>query len=101
MLKFNSNPELNIVCTYPSTESSDEEDKDQFYLDLENNLLSHNILIVAGDFNARVGHNSHLFSPRTIGRHTFHDVSNDNGERLAAACKAHSLRIAQLKFSHR
>ena len=103
LAKFNSNPELNIVCTYAPTESSDEEDKDQFYLDLENcvhSLPSHNILIVAGDFNARVGRSSHLLSPKTIGRHTFHDVSNDNGERLAAACEALSLRIAQLKFPH-
>jgi len=98
--EFNCNPELTIVIAYVPTENATEDTKDKFYQDLHDYVQSipvHNLLIVAGDFNARVGMDSHRLNPAVIGRYAYHTTSNDNGERLDA-CEALSLRPLQHQF---
>ena len=58
----------------------------------------HNIHLVVGDFNARVGSDSHLTHPDVIARHCFYDTINYNGERLVSMCEEHKLRPVQMKF---
>ena len=100
---FRGNPEVSVVSAYGPTEEAKQSEKDEFYADLEkciSSIPAHNLLIILGDFNARVGQDSHLTSPIVVGRHTFHDTTNDNGERLVALCEATSLRLAQQRFPH-
>jgi hypothetical protein len=71
------------------------------YDDLEcciNNIPKHNLLIVAGDFNARIGYDSHNNNPKVIGRYTFHTETNTNGSKLVLLCESANLRIIQTKF---
>ena len=41
---------------------------------------------------------SHVAHPMIVGRHCFHDSTNDNGERLVNLCQEHNLRPAQQRF---
>ena len=66
----------------PHNESS-EDDKDAYYELLEktyDDLPAHDIKIVLGDFNAKVG-KEEVFRP-TIGRYSLHEITNENGQRM-------------------
>ena len=63
-------------------------------------MKHHNIHLVVGDFNARVGLDSHSIHPEVIGRHCFYDTTNNNGERLVDLCEEFQLRPAQMRFPH-
>ena len=59
---FQRNPVISITATYAPTKTSSEQEKEQFYNDLNNNIASkpqHNFVVIAGDFNARIGSTSH------------------------------------------
>ena len=70
-----SNPRIRVKATYAPTETSPEEDKDKFYAYLNtaiSNGKQHDMLIVMGDFNARVGQDSRITSPRVVDSHAYH-----------------------------
>ena len=101
LARFHSNPELSILSAYAPMDGAYKEEKDKGYLDRQDciyNLLAHNLLIVAGKFNARVGLDSHRRSPRVLGSNAFHDITNDNGDRLVNIYESLSLRTLQLRF---
>jgi exonuclease III len=98
---FHGNPKLTVTSVYAPTESATIEDKNEFYNSLENHLeqvKAHNIHLVLGDFNARVGVDSHLTHPDVIGCHCFYDTTNNNGERLVSMCEEHKLHPSQMIF---
>ena len=89
-LQFHGNPQLTVTSVYAPTECSLLDDKDDFYNDLNNHLEQmkpHNIHLVVGDFNARVGLDSHSIHPEVNGRHCCYDTTNNNGERLVDCVK--------------
>ncbi|GJQ87077.1 hypothetical protein Trydic_g6836 [Trypoxylus dichotomus] len=55
--------------------------------------------ILCGDFNAKVGKEPNLRP--TIGQHSLHDVSNDNGQRLIEMAAAINMLIKSTTFQHR
>ncbi|XP_014289245.1 craniofacial development protein 2-like [Halyomorpha halys] len=72
-----------IFCVHAPTEVADDEEKDRFYDSLERTLdayPSYNVKIIAGDFNAKIG-KEEIYRP-TIGRHSLHEETNENGQRL-------------------
>jgi len=78
-ITIKSNPELTIICAYAPTNSSNENDKNLFYDDLTNyfiNIPHHNMIFVAGDFNARLGLDRHQISPNIIGKNIYYKKSN-------------------------
>ena len=84
------NPALSIVIGNAPTEGSDIDDKTNFYNQLQDakeNIPTHNTIVLVGDFNARIGQDSHTANPRVIGKFTYHDQRNENGELLNAAAK--------------
>ena len=102
---FHGNPQLTVTSVYAPTptECSLPDDKDDFYNDLNNHLEQmkpHNIHLIVGDFNARVGLDSHSIHPEVIGRHCFYDTTNNNGERLVDLCEEFQLCPAQMRFPH-
>ena len=100
---FHGNPQLTVTSVYAPTECPLPDDKDDFYNDLNNHLEQmkpHNIHLVVGDFNARVGLDSHSIHPEVIGRHCFYGTTNNNGERLVDLCEEFQLRPAQMRFPH-
>lgn len=60
-------------------------------------MSAHNFLIVAGDFNARIGADYNLTSPNTVGKHTYHDITNNNGFKLTTLCEMLQLIPIQSK----
>ena len=88
---------------YAPTECSPSTAKDDFYASLAEHLEQlkrHDINLVVGDFNARIGTDSHHTHPEVVERYCYHDQTNDNGERLVNLCVEHNLRPAQSRFPH-
>jgi len=74
---------LSIVVAYAPIDNAEEETKDTFYSSLQavlDYIPRHDVTMLLGDFNARVGQNSHNRS-RVMGTHALGDIT-DNGERL-------------------
>ena len=94
---------LFVVSAYAPTDSSSENEKDEFYQDLSRLLRSArrtDIVILAGDMNAQVGR----LSPEEAqlgGRFGVDAVRTDNGERLLQLCADHRLFLASTNFQHK
>ena len=98
---FAGNPMVTIIAAYAPTETATVDDKEDFYSDLLKAIESeppHNVIIVLGDFNARIGDDSHKINPQIIGRNNYHDKTNDNGKRLVSICQQTNLRQVQSRF---
>ena len=94
---FYGNPKLTVTSIYAPTEGAPPVDKEDFYSNLETHLEQvkpHNIHLVVGDFNARIGLDSHSSHPNVVGRHCFYDTTNNNGERLVTLCEEFKFRPA-------
>jgi endonuclease/exonuclease/phosphatase family metal-dependent hydrolase len=81
VLRIKGRFKKNIICT--PTEDKSEMEKGQFYEQLERTYTqcpSYDIMIIIGDFNARVGNES--WARTAAGGHSLHDESNGNGMRL-------------------
>ena len=96
---------LNItaLACYAPTEVSDEEAKDNWYSLLETVMMKiprHDLLVLLGDFNAKVGRETQAFSP-AIGENSLHVLSNNNGVRLATFALQYGLVIGGTIFPHK
>ena len=84
------------------TEDTDEQIKDEFYGRLQDVLDSvneHDMLIVTGDMNAKVG-NDNWAHESVMGKHGL-GQRNDNGERLCDMCDMNELVITGTLFPHK
>ena len=82
---FQCNPVINIITTYAPTETSSEQEKEQFCNDVNDSVASipqHNFVVIAGDFNACIRSTSHETSPSVIRSYAYHDQTNTNGQYL-------------------
>ena len=67
---FHGNPRLSITVVYAPTECGPSTAKDDFYASLAEHLEQlkrHDINLVVGDFNARIGTDSHHTHPEVVG----------------------------------
>lgn len=93
---------LSIITCYAPTEDALDEEKERFYEQLQSalgNIPSHDMLIVAGDMNAKVGANNQQ-KERTMGKQGLGEMNN-NGERLYQLCSENDLVIGGTTFQHR
>jgi sorting nexin-29 len=100
---FGGNPATTVIVAYAPTDDKTKETKDHFYADLlkcAQDTPPHNMLIIAGDLNARIGSDSCESNSRVVGKHALHEHTNDNGSRLVEFCEATDTRPCQFKFPH-
>ena len=84
---------ISIIVAYAPTNEKDDAVKESFYDQLSgvmDRLPRQDVILLGGDFNARVG-----------GGHSLHPVSNDNGQRLEDLCGTHQLSIGGTMFPHK
>ena len=102
-VRFNSKfAKLTIVACYAPTEEAEEEEKDELYEQIEEEIRTtprHDVLMVIGDLNARVGEDN-TGKERAMGTQGFGCVYN-NGERLSDLCVESRLVIGGTLFMHR
>ena len=80
---------------------AEEQVKDDFYARLQDVLSSckaHDMLVVTGDMNAKVGNNNQNYE-RVMGKHGL-GQRNNNGERLCEICDTNELMITGTLFPH-
>ena len=58
-------------------------------------------MIVLGDFNAGIGKISHDSSPQIIGKYSYHQNTNDDGELLVSLCENIKLISAFYRQPHK
>ncbi|CAH1233287.1 Hypp666 [Branchiostoma lanceolatum] len=90
---------ITLISVYAPILTSAEEDREQFYADLDSLLLTipaSDKLLILGDFNARVG-NNHEQWKGVIGKHGL-GKANSNGLLLLSKCAEHNLVITNTMF---
>ena len=74
---FNGNPAVTIISCYSPTNVSNMHDREEFYTelaDLTKSIPKHNVLVVGGDMNGRIGASDTNF--------VYNKTTNDNGQLL-------------------
>ena len=87
--RFNSRyTKLTIISYYAPIEDTKQEDKEAFYDQLQeamHRVSAHDMLLVIGDLNARVG-NDKTGRQSNMGTHGC-GIMNDTGQRLCELCE--------------
>ena len=94
---------MTIIQVYAPTTDYDDETNEQFYEDLENVIRStpkKDILVIQGDWNAKIGPDAYDQWPGTVGRFGV-DETNDRGLRLLEFANSHNLTVANTLFPHK
>ena len=90
---FVGNPKSTVISCYSPTNSSSDDDINDFYNGLRSvmeNVPAHNFLTIPGDFNAKLGPDDAKF--------TYHTETNCNGELLVDFMEEFNLFPANTKF---
>jgi endonuclease/exonuclease/phosphatase family metal-dependent hydrolase len=90
---------ITIISAYAPTEDKDEALKEQFCEDLcklQDRVPRNDLLIISGDFNAKVGRESTYKG--VLGKYSIHPISNLNGEYLCNHAMSNNLTIANTQF---
>jgi hypothetical protein len=96
---------MTIICVYAPTEDENKrntEDVERFYNNLPDGCDKtprNDALILLWHFNAKTGKEHSI--KRVADRHTVHDITNENGEKLVQLAIAHNLEISSTNFHHR
>ena len=93
---FSRNPKTSIIVTYAPTNVSDKQEVKKYYHQLAaatKPVPAHNVLIVAGDFNARIGLDNAKFA--------YHTSTNRNGEFLHEYAQENDLVIPNTAFKNK
>lgn len=93
---------MTILQCYAPTNEADDDKKDTFYEQLQdqiNKTQKHDLLVVMGDFNAKVG-SDNVRVERAIGKQGINTM-NENGERLAELCMPSNLVIGGTIVAHK
>ena len=84
------NPLVTIIVAYAPSETAALNDKKEIYSNILKSIeceLPHNIMIMLGNFNGRIGGDSHKTNPQIIGRNNYHEKANGNSKRFVSFCQ--------------
>lgn len=93
---------MTIVNVHAPTEDKDDEPKMIFYQQLAQIVEAaptYDVKIILGDFNAQVGKEREYWG--TIGRHSLHENTNDNGKKLIDFATGHDMVVSSTCFPHK
>ncbi|CAM4933498.1 unnamed protein product [Rotaria socialis] len=79
------------------------DNSEKFYMDLQETIdgvPKKDMIVLMGDFNARVSQPQHSTTSRIVGPFTV-DVQNENGERLIDFCTTNNLVVSNSFFQHK
>jgi exonuclease III len=96
--KFRNIKLINVHA--PTEEKIDE--KDIFYVDLQrtyDKAPQHDIVLILGDLNAKIGREK--VYENVTGKHTLHDVSNQNGEKICNFAFENNMTVMSTQFKHK
>ena len=100
-----SNPNITIISVYSPTNMADENKIHEFYNDLDDYIKTipvHNVIVIVGDFNARIGRNNNSIQKnKYFGIHTYSDETNENGSHLIDFCLSNNLTHLPSRFPHK
>jgi hypothetical protein len=91
-----------VLNVHAPTEDKTDDVKNCFYEELKrvfDKFPKYHMKSLLGDFNAKVDRED-IFEP-TIGKESLHEISNDNGVRLANFATSKNLRVKSMMFPHR
>ena len=95
---------MTAVSVYAATgeeKKRNAEDVERFYnklSDVCDKTLTNDALILPGDFNTQIW--KEHSNKRVAGRHTLHDITSWNREKLVHLAIAHNVEISSTKFQH-
>ena len=95
-------PHMTIIQVYAPTTDHDDEEVKMFYELLESTIteVPKDILIVQGDWNAKVGPDAYENWGGTVGRFGISET-NDGGLRLLEFARSHCLALANTLHPHK
>ena len=91
-----------LICVHAPTEEKDDDEKDNFYEDLDQiyeECPKRDVKIILGDLNAKIGQEE-VYRP-IIGKYSLHTLSNDNGIRLTDFTSSKNMVVASTLFNHK
>jgi endonuclease/exonuclease/phosphatase family metal-dependent hydrolase len=92
---------ISVICEHEPTEDKEEEIKSAFYDKLDRLYLrvpKHDIKIIMGDMNAKIGKNHRV---PYVGHHSLHDEFNNNGIMMTDFAVTRNLVISSTVFPHK
>ena len=92
-----------VIQVYAPTNEAPEDVKDAFYEQLQaviEDTPTHDMLILQGDFNAKVGRPG-TGEEGIVGKFGLHEDRTDNGDRLVSLCMTYNLSIVTTAFKHK
>ena len=102
--RFNSKCiKTTCVQVYAPTNDAEPEVKDEFYEQLQaviERALSHDMLVMMGDWNAKVGR-PYQGEEGIVGKHALEGDRTDKGERFVNFCALNNLAITSTMFPHK
>ena len=93
---------ITLINTYAATKDKEQNIKVQSCNELQRTQdrePKHDVTITLGDMNAKLGKEK-LFS-ELIGRHTLHNISNENGEMVADYGISNDMLLISTNFQHK
>lgn len=93
---------LSIINAHAPTKDKDERIKDEFYETLERVYdcrPKNEIKILIGDLNAQI--RRERIYQEYAGRHSVHEMTNDNGSRLMGLAASKRMFVGSTKFEHK
>ncbi|XP_025406812.1 craniofacial development protein 2-like [Sipha flava] len=91
-----------VINCHAPTENKEDQSKEEFYNQLEivyDSIPHRTRKITIGDLNAKIG-KEQIFKP-TIGNHSLHEISNDNGNKLISFAMSKNMTISSSHFPHK